>query len=201
MLTSISPLGERGRGHRWGVTMGWLFAGHVLGGLLLGGVLAAGAAALDAAGAGDHGADWRATAAIAAATVAVLADALGWRAPGRRQVDENWLSAYRGWVYGLGFGVQLGFGFVTVINSAMLFAMAISAVLAGPAVAVAVGVVHGVVRGALAAVNARVRTVDDLKSLHRRLDRSAERVRLAVPAVMAVLVGGLLVGGVIGDMA
>ena len=47
MLTSISPLGERGRGHRWGVTVGWLAVGHAVGGAVLGGLMAAGAAALD----------------------------------------------------------------------------------------------------------------------------------------------------------
>jgi hypothetical protein len=28
----------------------------------------------------------------------------------QRQVDERWLTTYRGWVYGAGFGFQLGAG-------------------------------------------------------------------------------------------
>lgn len=36
------------------------------------------------------------------------------RLPGpARQVDEDWLARYRGWVYGAGFGTQLGLGVVT----------------------------------------------------------------------------------------
>ena len=34
-------------------------------------------------------------------------------------VHEQWLTRYRGWVYGVGFGAQLGFGLVTIITSAM----------------------------------------------------------------------------------
>ena len=33
----------------------------------------------------------------------------------RRQVDERWLDRYRGWVYGVGYGSQLGLGIVTVV--------------------------------------------------------------------------------------
>ena len=43
-------------------------------------------------------------------------------APGpRRQVNERWLDEYRGWVYGLGFGAQLGLGVTTVITSAATY--------------------------------------------------------------------------------
>ena len=34
------------------------------------------------------------------------------------KVNERWLDEYRGWVYGLGYGAQLGVGVTTVVSSA-----------------------------------------------------------------------------------
>ena len=49
---------------------------------------------------------------------------LGWRLPTwHRQVDERWLGTYRGWVYGAGFGFQLGLGIATIIPAAVTYAM------------------------------------------------------------------------------
>ena len=46
----------------------------------------------------------------------------GLRLPGpRRQVDERWLHRYRGWVYGVGFGFQLGFGLLTVVTTSTVY--------------------------------------------------------------------------------
>ena len=121
MLTSITPLGERGRGNRWGHTAAWLVAGHVVGGALLGGAVVSLAAA--ARSLGVPRVSGTASTGFVVATVAALAvlaigfDLLGGRVPGRRQVDERWLTTYRGWVYGFGFGVQLGFGLGTVVNT------------------------------------------------------------------------------------
>ena len=195
MLTSINPLGERGRGHRWGVTMAWLFVGHLVGGLGLGALMAVGAGILDAITDGQADDPWRAVVAVVVAVAAATFDLAGGRVPGRRQVDERWLTSYRGWVYGLGFGAQLGFGLVTVINSALLFAMILAGVLAGPVAAVAIGVVHGATRAVLALANGRVRSVDDLKSLHRRLDGTEQRVRIGVPVVMLGAAASITIGG------
>lgn len=194
MLTSISPLGERGRGHRWGVTMGWLFVGHLVGGLVLGGLLAGGAATLGAATGGSPDDTARAAAVVVVAVVAAVFDLAGGRIPGRRQVDETWLNSYRGWVYGLGFGAQLGFGLVTVVNTAMVVTMMFAGLLAGAPGAVAIGVAHGATRAVVSVANGRVRTVDDLKRLHRRLDRSAGRVRIGAPAVLLAVVASLGIG-------
>ena len=35
-----------------------------------------------------------------------------------RQVDDDWLSAYRPWVYGVGFGWQIGAGVTTYTMTA-----------------------------------------------------------------------------------
>src|SRR5688572_17754383 len=110
MLTSITPLGERSRGNRYAVTLTAYVLGCLLGGaaigLLLGtvGSLVPVLPALLLAG--------------IACLAAALADVRGWLPLGRRQVDEDWLTSYRGWVYGLGFGLQLGLGVVTIVTSA-----------------------------------------------------------------------------------
>src|SRR3954452_20150908 len=102
MLSSISPLGERARNARWGLTVAAYLVGSLLGGALVG-LLAAGVGGLVPAA-------WRASPAAAGlVALAVLAGLLldvrsgplgvpSWH----RQVDERWLSRYRGWVYGLG---------------------------------------------------------------------------------------------------
>ena len=150
MLTSITPLGERGRGNRWVTTSAWLIFGHVVGGFALG-LLLAGVGALFAFAGVEFG---RATS-IAVVSVVVLASALfdlgGGRMPGRRQVDERWLTKYRGWVYGLGFGGQLGFGFVTVVNTAVFVAVCVAGVLLPATNALLLGVVTARPGGSLPA--------------------------------------------------
>ena len=107
MLTSISPLGERARGNRWSVTVLWLGLGAVAGGAAVG-------AALGALGQISVGGMWAAMSGSCC---------WPWPAPARRpgtcrvggspavaSVNEDWLVAYRSWVYGAGFGVQLGAG-------------------------------------------------------------------------------------------
>src|SRR5690242_11921650 len=108
MLTSITPLGERGRGARWGVTFAFMLLGGAAGGALMG--LLAGA--LGSLLLGEPGsAELIAIGVLLAVAAAFDLGIAGLRLPTlRRQVDERWLSAYRGWVYGLGFGFQLGTG-------------------------------------------------------------------------------------------
>ena len=55
----------------------------------------------------------------------------GRRLPGRRQVNEDWLVAYRSWVYGAGFGLQLGAAVATVVNTALVPLFMLAALLAG----------------------------------------------------------------------
>ncbi len=65
----------------------------------------------------------------------------------RRQVDVAWLTRYRGWVYGAGFGAQLGFGLVTIITSTTTYAAVLLAALTGHLGAgLGVGATFGVVR-------------------------------------------------------
>ena len=116
MLSSISPLGEQARSSRWWVTTAAYLIGSLAGGLVLGGLAGLLGSALPA--------PWRASpwALGLAAALLLLGLALDLAAGGRklpswrRQVDEQWLTRYRGWVYGIGFGAQLGFGLVTIIT-------------------------------------------------------------------------------------
>ena len=57
-----------------------------------------------------------------------------------RQVNERWLDQFRPWVYGAGFGWQIGAGLVTYIKTAALYLMIVLAALtASPATALAIG--------------------------------------------------------------
>ena len=118
MLASIHPLGERARERRWGVTVGAYVVGVHGGRLpLLGALLAAPAPLLP----------------LTPGATAVLVVAAGAARPGRstwvavplptihRQVDEDWLDRYRGWVVGAGFGFQLGLGVVTIVTTAAVY--------------------------------------------------------------------------------
>ena len=174
MLTSISPLGERARGNRWWLTVGWLSLGAVVGGAVVG--VALGAAGQSLAGSISDGA--RLVVLAGACAVAAAWDMSGRRLPGRRQVNEDWLVAYRPWVYGAGFGLQLGAAVATVVNTALVPLFMLAALLAGDATAgLLIGAAFGAARAASMALSRRVRTTDDLRGLHRRFDLHADRAR------------------------
>ncbi|MGH9186040.1 MAG: hypothetical protein ACRD0U_09535 [Acidimicrobiales bacterium] len=187
MLSSIHPLGERAKRNRY-----WLTAtAHVMGAVFGGAVLGAAAGAI---GLLLEPLSPRWLALLAAGVCAILLVAATSSRPlpsWRRQVNEDWLTAYRGWVYGFGFGAQLGMGVVTIVTSPVVYAVVAVAVLTGslPA-AVAIGAVFGVIRGATLLAAAAVDTPDRLRSLHRRLQR------LAAP-VDKVAVGGLGVAAIV----
>ena len=174
MLTSISPLGERARGNRWWLTVWWLSLGAVLGGAAVGVALGAVGQSL----AGPLGDDARLVVLAGACTAAAAWDMSGRRMPGRRQVNEDWLVSYRSWVYGAGFGLQLGAAVATVVNTALVPLFMLAALLAGKVTAgLVIGAAFGAARGGSMVLSSRVRTTDDLRRLHRRLDLHADRAR------------------------
>src|SRR5947209_726276 len=118
MLASITPLGERGRGRSWRRTASAYVVGSAVGGAALG--VVAGVVAL-AVGGIPGALRWSAAAVVV--VLLVLLDALRRLPRLRRQVDERWLTEFRGWVVGLGFGAQLGAGVVTVVPSAATWVM------------------------------------------------------------------------------
>jgi hypothetical protein len=128
---------------------------------------------------------------LAVAAVAIELHVGGLRLPTiRRQVNEDWLGAYRGWVYGGGFGVQLGMGVATIVTTAAVYLMAGIALLTGSvAMGAAVGATFGAVRGGTVLATAHVRDPETLRSFHRRLHESASlAARLTVALEAAIIV-------------
>jgi hypothetical protein len=195
MLSSITPMTEAGRGNRFNLTAAWFVVGATVGGLTLGVVGAAGAAGLGAAGV-----DGRTLAAVGALVLAVTA-AIDLGLAGvdlpifKRQVTDAWLRRYRSWVYGAGFGWQIGFGLATYIMTAGVFAtLALAVLTASPVAAVAVGAVFGLVRGAAVFAGRSATTPAALARIHARLDELAPWSRGA--AALAQLAGLALLGAV-----
>jgi sulfite exporter TauE/SafE len=192
MLASITPLGERARGSRWGLTVAFYVTSAGLAGAALGAVAGLAGGLLwsvdDALGA---------RAAVLAGALALgLALDLGGRLPTlRRQVNEDWLREYRGWVYGAGFGGQLGVGVTTIVTTSLVYATLLAALLSASAVrGAAIGAAFGLARGATLLAGARVRQPEDLARLHRRVDRWRGPVRIATLAAQALLVAALIAG-------
>src|SRR4051812_598179 len=184
MLGSITPLGERGRGRVWGRTVGALVLGGAAGGAIVG--LAAGAVGRLL----DLVVELTPTMKLAAIALllicACVVDAVGVRYPTpRRQVNEDWLTLYRDWVYGAGFGVQLGSGVVTVISSASVLAFLGAAVLTGSlAGGLALGTIFGTVRMSTVLLGVRVRAPGDGANLYRWVERLERPARRVTPALL-----------------
>jgi hypothetical protein len=193
MLSTITPFGERSRGHRYAATAGWFVVGATLGGASLGAVAAGLAAGVSATGT-TGAAGWVAAAAVAAGgAAAVDAGVLGPLMPlWRRQVDDGWLTRYRSWVYGAGFGWQIGVGVATYIMTAAVFLLVILAALTGdPLVAVGICTLFGLVRGLAVLCTARADSPAGLRAMHRRFDQVGPAVRVGV-IVLEATVGALL---------
>jgi MFS family permease len=196
MLASITPLGERGRGSKWG----WTIAAFLTGATLAG---AAAGALLGALGNQVLGGGVDAQVRLVVLAVALAAAALvEWRAsrvPGpRRQVNERWLDEFRGWVYGAGFGAQLGLGVTTVVSSAATYVAFLASFLVGGAGrgALVLGA-FGLIRGLTPLAAARVRRPDQLSALHVRLE--GLRHAVANGSLLALL--GMTAVAVVGSVA
>jgi hypothetical protein len=191
MLASITPLGERGRQSSWGVTAGMHVLGSLVGGAAVGALAGVfGWLALGAVGSlGAVGLHAR-VAALAGTLAAGLVWELAWgRVPGpRRQVDERWLDRYRGWVYGLGYGAQLGAGLTTVVVSSSVYIAPVAAILtARPLAGAVIGAVAGGLRGVSVLVAGTVVTPRRLLAFHARLRQMEQPVRAAALASQLVL--------------
>ena len=188
MLASITPLGERGRQSRWGLTVSAFLLGATAAGAGAGALLgAAGSLTTDVGGLGGRA---RLALLIAVLAAAVATEAFLPRVPGpRRQVNERWLDEFRGWVYGVGFGAQLGLGLTTVVSSAATYvAIAAAFLLADPALGALVLGVFGAIRGATPLMTAGVRRPEQLRALHLRLERlRAPAARGSLTALIALL--------------
>lgn len=191
MLASISPVGEASRRQRWPVTAAAYLVGSTVGGALLG-VTAVALGTLPVLVLAPLS-EVAAAVLVALATLLAVAHDRG-LLPGRlpawqRQVDETWLTSYRGWVYGAGFGLQLGAGLVTRLPTALVPATAFAAVLVAttgrPTAAVLVGATFGLVRGLPLLAAARLTDPSRLNRFHRRMEALGRPADLATSAVAA----------------
>ncbi len=196
MLASITPLGERGRQSTWCVTVAAFLLGALGGGAGVGALTGTiGLLVVPA----SVGTGVRLAVVAVAALIAAGLDARADPAPGpRRQVNEEWLHRYRGWVYGLGFGAQLGIGVSTVVSSAAMYVALIAALLTrNPASGALIVGCFGAVRGLTPLAAARVDRPERLVAFHARL----HRLRVHAASVGLVALTGISLAAVVGAIS
>jgi MFS family permease len=193
MLASLTPVAEAARGQSWRITVAAFAVGAVLAGTTAGLLWGAVGTLLPGTG-------WRAPFVVAVLVAALAIDGTRVRRSmplTRRQVNEDWMHRYRGWVYGLGFGAQLGFGFITLVACAAIYATFAIELASGSITAGAlIGAVFGVTKAATLAPTWVARDHRSLLGLHRRLlglERPAQRLLVAAELLALVATVGLLV--------
>lgn len=174
MLSSIHPLGERARNQRW-----WLTAASYV-------VASSAAGALVGSIAGLVGSPtplgWQPAIIIVVAGAAAFLELTRTSVPSlRRQVNEDWLHRYRGWVYGIGFGAQLGSGLATTVTTAGVYATIAVALVSGSARAGAgIGFAFGLSRAVMIYAAGWIRDGAALVAFHRTLQRFVGVARAAM---------------------
>lgn len=199
MLGSLSPVGETSRGQRWWLTATAYAAASTMAGAAIGWVLgAAGQAVSVVAGVPPAG---RLLVLCGAVLAGAMIDAgvLGRRLPTwHRQVDERWLTRYRGWVYGAGFGAQLGLGVVTIVTSAVTYTTLAAAFLSATSVGgAAIGLVFGAARAMPLLFMGGVDTPERLYTITRTVTSAEPRLHRMTIAGQAALAAALLSAAVI----
>jgi preprotein translocase subunit SecG len=140
MLSSIHPLGERARQGNWWVAVSSFAITSTAAGAAVGWV---------AGWIGSLLVRWSAhTQMLSVGLTMIVAALLEFaRVPvpsSHRQVNERWIGAYRSWVYGGGFGLQLGTGFLThVVTWAVPAVFLAELLLANPGTGALVGAAFG----------------------------------------------------------
>ena len=200
MLGSITPLGEWGRNQRWKVTVAFYVVGSTLGGAAFGAAL--GAAGEPVTHALRSLSERGPLVALAIAIVVGLAlelHLLGVRLPTiHRQVSQEWLTAYRGWVYGLGFGFQLGLGVITIVTTSAVYTTFIACLLSGsPIAGLIIGATFGTIRAATVFAARGVTTPEQLEQVEPALSRFEPPSRYGAHLVNAALVAVIAASAVI----
>lgn len=182
MLSTITPLAERTRGHRFWASATWFVVGATIGGLTLGAGAAVLAGLLGAVVTPSTTAALGIAAVLAAVTAASDLRLFGFQIPFHcRQVNELWLNRYRPWVYAGGFGWQIGVGVATFIMTAGVYLMIALAVLTtDPVAALGIGVLFGFVRGLGVVPARRITSPAALNAFHRRFDALGPLTRRAM---------------------
>ena len=195
MLSSIHPFGERSRNSRWWLTVTAYLIGSAAGGLSM-----AALAAVIGLGLRSALSAPAALLVLGVAGLVGLAADLGigpLRVPGiRRQVNERWLTQYRGWVYGGGFGYQLGLGVATIVTTSTIWITWLAASLTGSIHrALLIGGVFGLARGSFIFATTGIHHPDRLRTLHQRIDRHAGTVHnLALSSAAITALGAGTIG-------
>lgn len=190
MLGSITPLGERGREQRWWITVSFYMIGSALAGGAFGWLLGfAGTPLIHVASRLSSIVSGVALGVLALVGVAFDLRLFGWHLPTvHRQVSREWLTKYRAWFYGLGFGLQLGVGVVTVVSTSSVYLSFIAAFLAGSArFGLVIGFTFGALRGVSLLLGARVRDFDTYEKLEPTLERLEPGTRIAAIAAQFAL--------------
>ncbi len=197
MISSITPMAERAKGHRFGVTATWFTLGGLAGGTTLGAGMAAGAWLVSASGLGAT-ATVTVFSALALVTVASDLKPFGFSLPIHpRQVNETWLQRLRPWAYASGFGWQIGSGFATYIMTGAVYLTVAAGVLsADPLLAFGLGIVFGTLRGLCVFVAVRADGPAELRRLHATIDRlAAVSLDAAIAGQILALVALAVIGG------
>jgi hypothetical protein len=174
------------------VTTAWFFVGSVTGGALVGGALGTlGEVALTDGVTLDSPTRIAALGIFALIAVAFDTHMIPWELPGpRRQVNETWLYTYRGWFYGLSFGLQLGAAITTFVTTAAVYVLLVGAFLSGdPLVGALVGGTFGLVRGVTLLPTVRVVTTQALgrqAALIEALDEPSRIATVGAEAAAAI---------------
>lgn len=195
MLSSIHPFGERSRNNSFARTALAHVLGSVLGGTMLGVVAGLIGVAITAMVSPSETVRTVIVLIAALAALALEATSRERLLPTRtRQVNENWIQSYRGWVYGGGFGAELGFGISTIITTTLVHLMVVAMLLVGSfPLAIAIGTTFGFVRGATVLAARNVDSPEGLRHFHQRLDQLRTRSRNGAVAslVIASAVGAI----------
>lgn len=192
MLSSIHPLGERARQGNWWVAVGSFAVASTAAGAAVGWV---------AGWSGGFLVRWPADVKALAVGLALIAAALLElvRVPVPsmdRQVNERWIGAYRSWVYGGGFGLQLGVGFLThVVTWGVPAVFLVELILAEPSTGALVGAVFGGGRFLLLGAARWIDRPSRLGVFTATLARWAAPVAWAAPVVLLILGSTTLVIG------
>lgn len=187
MLSSIHPLGERARSNRWWLTVGAFTVAAASAGALLG----TGSTWLGSLVGGGVESPVAVAAVLVVAAVADLARVpVPWL---HRQVNERWIGAYRGWVYGAAFGAQLGIGFSTyVVTWAVPALVVMLAMVADPGPGLMAGIVFGLGRSIPLLAAGWIDRPSRLGRFHQGMARIGRPVHVA--AAVGVLLAGSLLG-------
>jgi len=193
MLASLTPYAESTRGSRWTITVSSFSIGAITAG-------ACGGLIWSEVGSLLPGGRWRLIASAVVLVVAFVVDAtpLRRRLPlTKRQVNEDWMVTYRGWIYGVGFGAQLGLGFITLVACAAIYATFAIELLSGTVVVgIVLGAIFGATKAAVLLPAGRAKERHSLLALHRRL-LALEPLSIAA-VVVAEVAAVIIVTGALG---